>query len=127
MCAIGVQGQPSKVRGPAAAAAAGLVICRSVEIIPREGKPALMHVYVMRKAREVLDCRPNPVNALCTEQQQAESRLPSSHQQEGSHIAAGKLSGCDETFTIRTRDGSLSKELHAARQFMGLPPEHQRS
>jgi hypothetical protein len=49
VCA-GVQGQPHPNRGLAAAAAAGLEVVRLVEVLPKEGKPPLMHVYVCRHA-----------------------------------------------------------------------------
>lgn len=45
---MGVQGQP-RGRSWAAAQAAGLKVVRQVEVLPKEGKPALMHVFVMQR------------------------------------------------------------------------------
>jgi tRNA1Val (adenine37-N6)-methyltransferase len=47
VCA-GVQGQPAH-RSWDAARAAGLKIVRQVEVVPRDGKPALMHVFAMQR------------------------------------------------------------------------------
>lgn len=45
----GVQGQRVRDRVPAAAVANGLVVARCLEVIPREGKPPLMHVYALQR------------------------------------------------------------------------------
>ena len=45
---MGVQGQRRRDRVRAAAGAHGLEVARCVEVVPREGKPPLMHVYVIR-------------------------------------------------------------------------------
>jgi tRNA1(Val) A37 N6-methylase TrmN6 len=104
VCA-GVQGQPSPDRGFRAAAGAGLRIVRVLEVIPREGKPALMHVYVMRhddgrglgggcKGRGVGEEAGGECEDYCVKEQ----------------------------FVVRLEGGELGPDMVEARRFMGLPP-----
>jgi tRNA1Val (adenine37-N6)-methyltransferase len=49
---MGVAGQPRGDRVGAAAAAHGLAVSRRVTVVPREGKPPLMEVCVLRRRRD---------------------------------------------------------------------------
>ncbi|KAI8471247.1 MAG: S-adenosyl-L-methionine-dependent methyltransferase [Monoraphidium minutum] len=91
---MGVQGQRRRDRVAAAAAAHGLAVSRCVEVVPREGKPALMHVYVLRWRQ---DC--------------------------GGGGGSGEPQGCThERFVVRLADGRLGPDMHAARAAIGMPP-----
>ncbi len=80
-----MQGQKKQNRVALAAAEHGLAVTRRVEVIPRTGKPPLMHIYVLRWAEE------------------------------GGGVA-------EEEFTVRLADGSLSADMIAARDAIGMPP-----
>ena len=113
MVCAGVQGQPSPDRGFRAAAAVGLRITRVLEVIPREGKPALMHVYVMRKCDYGWGLR----------------GVAGVNTAEGGHredqgLSRGAEEGCcrKEQFLVRLKGGELAPDMVEARRFMGLPP-----
>ena len=95
---MGVQGQQRHNRVDDAAASHGLAVTRSVDVVPREGKPPLMRVSVLRWAADAA------VEA-------------------GAAVAAAAAAPPPaDTFVVRLADGSLGPDMHAARAAIGMPP-----
>jgi tRNA1(Val) A37 N6-methylase TrmN6 len=106
---MGVQGQPRGDRVEAAAESAGLAVARRIEVVPREGKPPLMAVYILRRMTHHEGGGGGGEDGG----ENAAPTAPRHQQQQHQH---------QQRFVVRNADQTLTREMHAAREMIGMPP-----